>query len=390
MAKHPLHNVVIAGAYNTKQARVLEEHTAETITWDAIRGVLDNAGLSTSDLDGVSASAGMGNQPGTRGGGYLAYVMGVAPAWSSATGAGITAILEAASAIAIGECHTVVVACGQAGAFTERGSTAPWTRPSNEFIECWGLHTPVEFALIARRHMHLYGTKPEHLATVSATIRNHGHMNPEAVYYGRGPFTPEDILNSRMVADPYHLLDCSTTSEGGAAVILTTAERAKDMKQKPIYILGGARETYGQGYTFPPAFSHTGWVGRDAAKKSFQMAGGIKPEDVDVCEFYDAFSFEIIRQFEAFGFCGEGEGGDFIMGGTIGLTGKYPVCTDGGTMSHSHAGNAQLTHKVVAGIRQLKGEAGDRQVKDAKIAICTNGGAGAMGKQVMVLGKELP
>ena len=215
-------------------------------------------------------------------------------------------------------------------------------------------------------------------------------MNPEAVYYGRGPFTPEDILNSRMVADPFHLLDCSTTSEGGGAIILTTAERAKDMKQMPVYILGGAQENFGPGYTHPPSFDLTGWVGRDAARKSFQMAGGIKPEDVDVCEFYDAFSFEIIRKFEAFGFCGEGEGGDFIMGGTIGLTGKYPICTDGGTMSHSHPGNAQLTHKVIAGVRQLKGEAGNRQVKDPEIAMCTNAGAGALSTSVLLLGKQQP
>ena len=388
MAKNPLHNVAIVGAYNTKQARTLEGHTSESITMDAIRGVLDDAGLTPSDLDGLSISTGMGG--GGKGGIHFAYLLGVKSAWASAYGVGIPAILEAATAIAVGECHTVIIACGQAGTYTDRGSTAPWTRPTNEFVLSWGLHTPVEFALIARRHMHLYGTKPEHLATVSATIRNNAHINPEAVYYGRGPFTPEDILNSRMVADPYHLLDCSTTTEGGGAVILTTAERARDMKQMPVYILGGALETNGPAYTHPPSFDFTGWVGREAARKSFQMAGGIKPEDVDVCEFYDPFSFEIIRQFEAFGFCGEGEGGEFVMGGTIGVTGKYPIVTDGGTMAHSHPGNAQLTHKATSAVRQLRGQAGNRQVPDAKITMSTGGGAGALFTHVLVLGKERP
>ena len=383
MAKHPLHEVAIVGAYNTKQARVLEGHTQDTITLEAIRGALKDADLKPSDIDGVTVRGGALTSA------HLIYLMGLGPAWQGGGEVAIQGILEAAAAISMGECHTAVIAGGNAGAYTERDSTAPWTRPSNEFVECWGLFTAAEFALIARRHMHLYGTRPEHLATVAAAIRNNGHINPEAVYHGRGPFTAEDVLNSRMVADPFHLLDCCMTSEGASALILTTAERAKDMKLKPIFILGGALETRGPLYSLPPSFDLAGWVGREAAKKSFRMAG-IGPENVDVCEFYDPFSFEIIRQLEAFGFCGEGEGGDFVMAGNIELTGKYPVCTDGGLMSHSHPGTAQSIQKVIAGVRQLRGESGDRQVKDAKIAMCTYGGGGALFDHVLLLGTEVP
>src|SRR5207245_1125326 len=106
-------------------------------------------------------------------------------------------------------------------------STAPWTRPNHEFVVPFGMFTAAEFALIARRHMHRYGTTPEQLATVAATIRNNGHVNPEAIYFGRGPFTADDILASRMVADPFHLLDCAMTSEGGCALVMARADRAR-------------------------------------------------------------------------------------------------------------------------------------------------------------------
>ena len=390
MAKHPLHEIVIAGAFNAKQAKRLDGYTSETITLEAVRGVLADAGLTPKDIDGVSVAG--GGRFGMMQSNHFAYLMGVGPCWTSAhNGNGIPAVMEAAGAIMAGEAHTVLIAAGSAGVYTEHESTAPWTRPSHEFVACWGLFTAAEFALIARRHMHKYGTKPEALATVAATIRNNGHINPEAIYAGRGPFTPKDILDSRMVADPFHLLDCAMTSEGGAGLIVTTAERARHMRRKPIYLLGGGRHTYGPAYTYPPSFDLTGWVGREAAQQSFKTAG-ITHKDVDVCEFYDPFSFEIIRQFEAFGFCGEGEGGDFVMEKQmITLDGKYPICTDGGLMSFSHGGSAvQLLQKVIEGTKQLRGEGGNRQVPDAEIAMCTNGGAGAMFTHVALLGKERP
>src|SRR5262245_49558348 len=339
--KHPLHNVAIAGVYNTRQARVFEDETSASLTMDAVRGALADAGLKIDQVDGAAVSSGMGNEGTPQ---SYAYQLGGKPYWIGAHSTGIQGILAAAAAINNGLCHTVVMANGQAGTYSERAATAPWTRPANEFTQCWGLFTAAEFALIARRHMHLYGTKPEHLAEVAATIRNHGHRNPEAIYYGRGPFTREDILNSRMVADPFHILDCSMTSEGGMGMVLTTAERARDLPRPPVYLLGGSVELLGQSYTNPPRWDHTGYVGREGARRSFAMCG-LGPRNIDVCVFYDPFSFEIIRQFEAFGFCGEGEGGPFVMDGRIGLAGEYPTVTDGGTMSFAHAGVAQLSQR---------------------------------------------
>src|SRR5262249_54161503 len=146
-----------------------------------------------------------------------------------------------------------------------------------------------------------------------------GARNPAAVYYDR-EVTPQDVLNSRMVTDPYHLLDICTTSEGGAGMVLTTIERAKDLPVKPVYILGAALEQQGNAYRRPPVWDRYGWSGRWGGKKMFEQAH-LTPNDIDVCEFYDNFSFEIIRLLEAYGFCGEGEGGDFVMGGRVRIDG---------------------------------------------------------------------
>jgi acetyl-CoA acetyltransferase len=383
-ARHPLHEVVVAGAFNSRQAKVLEGETSLSITLEAVLGALADAGIKASEVDGVSITSGMSNQLIAQ---YWVHLLGGNACWTANAGlTGVPAVLEAAAAIAAGYCNTVVIANGQAGTYTERAATAPWTRPSNEFVECYGLYTAVEFALIARRHMHLYGTTPEHLAEVAATIRNHGHRNAEAVYCGKGPFTRNDILASRMVADPYHLLDCSMTSEGAAAVVLTRADRARDLARPPVHVLGGGLDRRGLAYTMAPVWDEAGYVGRPAAQRAFAMAG-CTPQDVDVCEFYDPFSFEIIRQFEAFGFCPEGEGGPFIMGGRIGLEGEYPTCTDGGTMSFSHPGTAQLLQKVVSAVRQVRGDH-PNQVPGASIAMATNGGAGALFTDVLLVGRE--
>jgi acetyl-CoA acetyltransferase len=378
----PLTDVAIVGAYNTRQGRRLEGETSRTVTLDAIRGAIADSGIPLSEIDGVSVSVGTGSSDSSE----FVHQLGGRPSWTGNATMGIPAVLEAAAAIAAGYCSTVAIAIGQAGAYTERASTAPWTRPSNEFVECWGLYTAAEFALIARRHMHLYGTRPEQLAEVASAIRTHGGMNEHAVYSGR-VVTPEDVLASPMIADPFRLLDCAMTSEGGAGVVLTTAARAADLAARPVGILGGALDRRGRAYVMAPVWDRVGDVGGWAARRAFEQAG-LGPSDVDVCEFYDPFSFEIIRQFEAFGFCEPGEGGPFVMDGRIRLGGRYPLCTDGGTMSFSHPGTAQLLQKVIAGVTQLRGAAGARQVPAADVAMVTNGGAGALFTDVLLLGGD--
>ncbi|MCE2389896.1 MAG: thiolase family protein [Proteobacteria bacterium] len=384
MARNPLHDVCIAGVYNTQQARVLEGVNEVELLVDAMRGTLADAGVAPHEVDGVNVRSAVWRINARE----VSHWLGCSPKWNGGE-FGIAGVLEAAGAIATSQASVVLMADAQCGQYTERALTAPWTRPTNEFVECWGLYTAAEFALIAQRHMAVYGTRPEALAEVSAAIRSNGAINPDAVYYGR-PCTPEDVLASRMVADPFHLLDCCMTSEGGAGLLLTTVERALDLDCEPIYILGGGLDRFGMSYVMAPVYDKYGLAGRRAAQDAFEQ-GGIGPQDVDVCEFYDPFSFELIRQFEAFGFCDEGEGGDFVMDGRVRIDGDFPLCTNGGLMAYSHAGTAQLLQKTISAVLQLRGKyIPELTVPNAKIAMATNGGAGALFTDLMIVGKEQP
>lgn len=375
----------IVGVYNTVQGRRLDGETSRGLAVKAVKGALDDAGLRLEDVDGISAG------PLST---ALIYDLRVGPAWQG-MGFGVGMITEAATAIEHGMADVVVLVAAQAGEYRDHEATAPWTRPENEFVAPWGMFTTAEFALIARRHMHVYGTTREQLSMVAATIRNNGSNNPEAVYYQRGPFAPEDITASRLIADPFHLLDCATTSEGGCALVVANLA-AVETTVRPAYILGSGADFHGPSYQHPPAWDLAGRrgdhvngvVGRRAADRAFGHAG-IRRDDVDVLELYDPFSFEIIRQLEAFRFCGDGEGGPFVADGHIAIGGSHPITTDGGTMSFSHAGaNPQMMQRAVRAVQQLRGDAGPLQVPGARIALCSNGGAGALFTTVLLLGSE--
>ena len=201
--------------HNTRQGRRLDGETSRGLALKAIHGALADAGLSLDDVDGISAG------PLST---ALIYDLRIGPAWQG-LGFGVGMITEAATAIEHGMADVVVLVAAQAGEYRDHEATAPWTRPENEFVAPWGMFTTAEFALIARRHMHVYGTTREQLSIVAATIRNNGSQNPEAVYYQRGPFTPDDITASRPIAEPFHLLDCATTSEGGCALVVANVEK---------------------------------------------------------------------------------------------------------------------------------------------------------------------
>lgn len=375
----------IVGVYNTVQGRRLDGETSSGLAVKAVKGALDDAGLRLEDVDGISAG------PLST---ALIYDLRVGPAWQG-MGFGVGMISEAATAIEHGMADVVVLVAAQAGEYRDHEATAPWTRPENEFVAPWGMFTTAEFALIARRHMHVYGTTREQLSIVAATVRNNGSNNPEAVYYQRGPFAPEEITASRLIADPFHLLDCATTSEGGCALVVANIA-AVETTGRPAYILGSGADFHGPSYQHPPAWDLAGRrgdhvngvVGRRAADRAFAHAG-VRRDDVDVLELYDPFSFEIIRQLEAFRFCGDGEGGPFVADGHIAIGGSHPITTDGGTMSFSHAGaNPQMMQRAVRAVQQLRGDAGPLQVPGARIALCSNGGAGALFTTVLLLGSE--
>ncbi|NIB37974.1 thiolase family protein [Pseudomaricurvus alkylphenolicus] len=384
MPRNSLHDIAIIATHNTRQARRLEGENDMSLIMEAIRGVIAQAGIKATDIDGVNVNTPVwGLSPRE-----ASQLLGTQPRWVGNDFMGIAAVMEAAGAIATGQAEMVLVGSAQAGEYGGGGAVAPWTRPTHEFVESYGLYTAAEFAFSAQRHMHLYGTKQEALAEVAATVRNNGARHPLASCYGKDPITADDVLASRMVASPFHLLDCCLTSEGGAALLITTAERARDLDVDPIYILGAGTDRQGLSYTRAPVWDTYGAIGQRAAKRAYGQAG-MGPGDIDVCEFYDPFSFEIIRQFETFGFCDLGEGGDFVMDGNIGLDGKFPIVTNGGLMSFGHAGTVQMLQKVIAAVEQLAGRVPDAlKVPGAEVAMATNGGSAALFCDVMILGRE--
>ena len=220
--------------------------------------------------------------------------------------------------------------------------------------------------MIARRYMHEYGVTSRQFGAVSVSFRHNASLNPRAYY--RKPITIEEHQASRWVVEPLHLLDCCSTHDGGRALIVTSAERARDLRQQPVYVMGG-----GQGHPFfdplrREKMTVTGAV--QSGKTAFAMAG-ITPQDVDVCAIYDAFSFIVPLQLEDLGFCGKGEGGSFVEGGHISLNGELPVNTSGGLLSEVYLQGWVGSHEAV---EQLRGNCGERQVPGAEIAVMTSSG----------------
>ena len=384
---HPFRDVAIAGVFNTEQARRLDGHDSASIAVEGALGALHDAGIGVEEVDGIAGqfAADM----------VLGAHMG--PCSRKLSTHGIPTILDAASMIAFGECEVVVIAAGGAAMYTERSATAPWTRPANELVVGYGLFTAAEFALMARRHMLMYGTTPEQLAAVgrhdpqqrarqsrSGVLRAwsvQGRRHPCVAHGGRSvPLARVcDDLRRRLRAGA-HDRSARQRRRRGSGV---------DPRWRRRHLRPGVRRPAGVG----PARTRRppGWLCRPPCRgKCFELAG-LGPDDVDVAELYDPFSFEIIRQLEAFDFCGDGDGGPFVEEGHIGPGGRIPVTTDGGTMSYSHAGlNVQMLQRVIRGVQQLRGTCVSAQVPDAEVALCSNGGSGALFNDVMLLGSERP
>jgi acetyl-CoA acetyltransferase len=189
-----------------------------------------------------------------------------------------------------------------------------------------------------------------------------------------------------MVASPFHLLDCCIAAEGGAAVVLTTLDRARDLRHPPVAVLGAGMQFHFAPYSNPPLYREIRHLGADAAARAYSAAG-ITVNDLDVITVYDANSFEVLRQLEVLGVCSEGEGGPYVEDVGIGLKSPIPVNVDGGCLAHSWNGTQQQTLKVVEVVRQLRGTA-VHQVDGAELGLAANAGTGAGHLEVLILGKR--
>lgn len=387
MSAHPLHDIAVVGVGMTPQARRLETDSL-TASIHAAKAALEDAGIDHSEVDGICARwpgpGGTVFQPGSA---DWAGLLGIHVRWIGDTyPQGVPAVLDAAAAIATGQCHTVLITGGQAGVMAaEKGKVASYTRPANEFVEPFGSFTTAQFALTAQRYLHEHPYARDAMAEVAATIRNTGSGNPDAVMFDRGPYTAEDVLAAPKLVDPFTRLEVCLANEGAAALVVTSMGRATDLPSTPVRVLGGGSEWMRQQYVDPPRFEEVWDIGKDAASRAYGMAG-IRPADIDFVQLYDVNSAEVLRQYEALGFCRRGEGGPFALDTGIGISGGLPTCTDGGVLSFSHIGWGAPTLKVIEAVRQIRGDAGRRQVAGAQVGLVAGAGSGAQYYNLLVLG----
>jgi acetyl-CoA acetyltransferase len=295
---------------------------------------------------------------------------------------------HAAAAIVTGMADVVLVSMAdsmRSGLTREQALLVQSSTGHPEFEQPYGPTVPAYYALIAQAHMAQYGTTPEQFARVAVSGRAHAARNPAAQM--RDPITVDDVLNSRMIADPLHLLDCSLVSDGGSAIVLTSAERARDLVHAPVYLLGA-----GEGHThehISQAHSLTTSAAREAGQRAFAMAG-VGPQDMDFAQLYDCFTPTVLIELEDLGFCAKGEGGPFLASGATLPGGSLPVNTHGGLLSHCHPGNPGSMFALTESVWQLRQTAGERQVADARLGLVHAQGGIMSSHTALILGREAP
>jgi acetyl-CoA acetyltransferase len=363
-------------------------------------GIGEAPGLSSMDL-AVSASvralAQVGLTPGDVDGLFIALpddflsgltfaeYLGIQPRITENNRTGGSAFLThamwAALAIEAGQCEVALIAYGS-NQRSASGGLVSALRPTAYEAPYKLLRPAGAYALAASRYMHQYGLKHEQLGEVALAARRWAQLNPEA--FMRDPLTMEDYLKARKVVDPLGVRDCCLVTDGAAAVVMVSAERARDLARKPVYLLGAAAATDHRDITSMPDLTVTAAV--QSGRRAFAQAG-VTPADIDVVELYDAFTINTILFLEDLGFCPKGEGGAFVEGGRIAPGGALPVNTNGGGLSCVHPGMYGLFTMVEA-TQQLMGVAGERQVHGAKLAVAHGNGGELSSQATLVLGTE--
>jgi len=349
-----------------------------------IREALADAGLTLADVDGVchgQSSVG------------LAEYLGIHPRFTESTNTGGSSyeihVEHAAAAIAAGLCEVVIgVYASTPRSDRRHGRSREFQRPPgpNPMVEWelpYGMRMPMgPYALAASRHMAEFGTTPEQLAEIAVSTRAWAALNPRARY--QDPITVEDVLASPMQSSPLHLLDCCLVTDGAAAFVMTSAERARALARPPVYVLGAATCHDHSMISQMPDLTVT--PGAVSGANAFRQAG-IKPSDVDVLMGYDSFTITVLLHVEDLGFCAKGEGGPFVEDGRTGPGGLLPMNTNGGGLSYTHPGQYGM-FLIVEAVRQLRGDAGPRQVRGAEVAVAHGSGMVLSVMSTLVLGSE--
>jgi acetyl-CoA C-acetyltransferase len=388
------HGAAIVGIHE-HVTRYAPDKSELQIQGESVIKALEDAGLTKQDVEGLfTASSSVRNS-----GMNLADYLNMYPKYVDNTTVGGGSfefhLSHALTAIAAGRINCAVITYSSlarsGGVSVGTGGVARFGHPRldpapDSFEELYGLTTVGLYAMIAQRHMHLYGTTSEQLAEIAVAIRKHASMNPEAMF--RDPITVDSVVNARVISSPLHLLDCCLISDGGGAVVVASPELARNCRQRPVWVLGVGE-----------AIAHQGAGQRDliyiAAKQSHEPAfamAGVTHQDIDMAMIYDSFTITVLETLEDLGFCKKGEGGDFVSGGRLQVGGELPINTDGGGLSSNHPGMRGI-FLLLEATRQLRHqfEGTPRQVENCQVALC-HGTGGALGSRhsggTVILGRD--
>ncbi len=360
-----LPNVYIAGVAETPLGKVPDQSEFSMVAL-AAKEALDEAGMTLRDVDAVFT-----NYMGEEGSVQLGEYLGLRPRYAESSDLGGASfeffVHHAMLAIAAGRCETALI--GYASRQRSRRNRKRAVEGEDQSLPAqfeapYGIHFPIgHYALSAARHMHQYGTTPEQLAAVAVTARQWAQKNPKA--WARDPLTLEEAMASPLICDPLRKVDCCLVTDGGGAVVVTSAARARDAKKQAIRVLGAGESQCQWQVAQCPDLTVT--PGAISGREAFGMAG-IGPGDVDVFQPYDNFTHAVILYLEDLGFCKKGEGGAFVAEGRLAPGGALPSMTSGGGLSYCHPGALGILLLIEA-VRQLRGEAGERQVPDARIGV---------------------
>lgn len=375
--------IAIVGVAESDYGRV-PNMTELQLHAQALHRVLVDSGLPKKEIDAVFCSSQTMGMPTV----MLCEYLQLFPRYSDTTSIGGSSfeahLNHAVAAIRAGKCEVALISYAS-NQLSSRGRTMgtgsrPATVPEATYESPYGNTLVGAYAMAARRHMHLYGTTSEQLAEIAVVTRRHASLNPLAMY--RDPITVQDVLNSRIIADPLHLLDCCVVTDGGGAILVTTEERARDLKQRPIYVLGSSEgHTHAQISQMPDL---TVTAAATTGPRAFAEAG-ITPADIDMAMIYDSFTITVLLLLEDLGFCNKGEGGVFVQEGRIALGGQLPINTDGGGLSSNHPGMRGI-FLIIEATRQLRGQCASRQVEHAKLAVAHGSGGLLSSQATTILG----
>jgi acetyl-CoA acetyltransferase len=371
----------IVGAAESDLGAVAARMSPIDLMAQGIARALDDCGLTLADVDGLFCASTQSRFSVMA----LAEYLGLPDAYTDSTIVGGSSfeihVAHAMAAIQLGLCKVAVVAYGS----TQRtvGRRQASARESNPYETPFRPFLPASaYALAASRHMHQFGTTREQLAEVAVAARAWARMNPAA--WDRRPLSIADVLNARPVSEPLTVRDCCLVTDGGGAIVVTSAERARDMPMKPVFVLGCGQSIPHANISSMPDLTVTG--ARRSGEAAYRMAR-LGPSEIDVLALYDAFTINVILFLEDLGFCTKGEGGPFVSGGAIAPGGRLAVNTNGGGLSYCHPGMYGLLILIEA-VRQLRGVCGERQIPGCETAIVHGNGGVLSAQSTVILGGD--